>query len=67
MTDVGESAPVPTAAEDHTANVARGGAFTAVGSLLSMVLNFAIIILVTRSYGPEGAGVFFTVVALFTV
>ena len=32
-----------------------------------MVLNFAIIILVTRSYGPEGAGVFFTVVALFTV
>ena len=52
---------------DHTANVARGGAFTAIGSMLSMVLSFALILVVTRRYGPSGAGVFFTVVALFTV
>lgn len=67
VTDVGEAAPVRATGEDHTANAARGGAFTAVGSLLSMVLNFAIVILVTRRYGPDGAGVFFTVIALFTV
>jgi O-antigen/teichoic acid export membrane protein len=68
VTDIGEEAPATaTVGEDHMANVARGGAFTAVGSLLNMVLSFAIIILVTRRYGPAGAGVFFTVVALFTV
>lgn len=53
--------------EDRTASAARGGVFNAIGSVASMVLNFAIIVLVTRYYGAAGAGVFFSVVALFTL
>lgn len=68
MTDLGE-APSRTLGEgeDRTANAARGGVLTAVGSGLSMAFSLAIIILVTRTYGAEGAGVFFGVVALFTL
>jgi O-antigen/teichoic acid export membrane protein len=55
------------AGEDRTASAARGGAVNAVGSVVSMVLNFAIIVLVTRYYGAAGAGVFFSVLALFTL
>ncbi|MEL7210135.1 MAG: hypothetical protein AAGK32_18210, partial [Actinomycetota bacterium] len=56
-----------TAEDDHTAVVARGGALVAVGSAVSMVLNFGIILIVTHTYGADGAGVFFSVIALFTL
>jgi O-antigen/teichoic acid export membrane protein len=65
MATMGEAATMSE--DDRTANVARGGALTAVGSALSMVLNFGIIIVVTRRYGADGAGVFFSVLALFTI
>jgi O-antigen/teichoic acid export membrane protein len=46
---------------------ARGGALNVAGSVASMALNLALVVLVTREYGAAGAGIFFTAVAVFTI
>ncbi len=54
-------------ASDGTAAAVRGGALNLAGSLVSMVLNLALVVLVAREYGAAGSGVFFGAVALFTI
>ncbi|MGP4026725.1 hypothetical protein [Actinomadura sp. 3N407] len=46
---------------------ARGGAIGLLGSLTSAVSGFVLAIVVARVLGPAGAGVFFVVVAVFTM
>lgn len=50
-----------------TAAAVRGGALNVAGSVLSMALNLALVVLVAREYGAAGSGVFFGAVALFTI
>ncbi len=50
-----------------TTSAARGGVLNVAGSLASMVLNLALVVLVAREYGAAGSGVFFGAVALFTI
>lgn len=50
-----------------TAAAARGGALNVAGSVASMVLNLALVVVVAREYGAAGSGVFFGAVALFTI
>jgi len=50
-----------------TAAAVRGGALNVAGSVVSMVLNMALVVLVAREYGAAGSGVFFGAIALFTI
>jgi O-antigen/teichoic acid export membrane protein len=50
-----------------TGAAVRGGALNVAGSLVSMVLNLALVVLVAREYGAAGSGVFFGAIALFTI
>lgn len=47
--------------------LARGGAVGLLGSLISAASGFLLAIVVARVLGPAGAGVFFVVVAVFTM
>lgn len=47
--------------------LARGGTLNLAGFVVSGVLGFVLAIVVTRSMGARGAGVFFAAVAVFTI
>src|SRR5207248_11587968 len=59
-----------TTTERHGSRVhllARGGALSLVGSVVTGILAFALVVVVTRTLHPGGAGAFFEAVALFTI
>jgi O-antigen/teichoic acid export membrane protein len=47
--------------------LARGGTLNLAGMVLGGLLGFALVVVVTRGLGAEGAGVFFAAVALFMI
>ena len=47
--------------------VARGGALNLVGFVVSGILGFVLTLVLTRTLGDSGAGVFFGAVAVFTI
>ena len=52
---------------DDLGLLARGGSLNLAGMVLGGILAFALVVVVTRGLGAEGAGVFFTAVALFMI
>lgn len=53
--------------DDQLVAVARGGVLNLVTGVVGAVLALAMIVVVGRSLGPSGAGVFFEAVALFSI
>lgn len=52
---------------DDTRSLARGGAFSLVGSVTSAVAGLLLILVLGRTYGAAGAGVVLQVVAAFSI
>jgi len=48
-------------------NVARGGAFSLIGAVVSALFGFLLVVVVTRGLHTLGSGVFFAAVAVFTI
>lgn len=57
----------PPSSAAEVRSVARGGAFTLVGSVISAVMGLLFIIIVGRLLGTVGAGTVFQAVAAFTI
>ncbi len=55
------------AAARELRSTARGSALNLGGYIFSGILGFALVVVVTRNYGRQGAGVFFASVAIFTI
>lgn len=51
----------------HLSTIARGGFLNMIGAVASGVLNFVLVVVVTRGLGAAGAGAFFVSVALFSL
>jgi len=49
------------------ASTARGSLLNGVSSVISTGLSFILVIIVTRNYGADDAGIFFGVIALFAI
>lgn len=62
-----ESRQKPGAARAELRSLARGGSLNFVGFIISGALGFVLAVVVARGLGAEGAGVFFAVVAVFTI
>ncbi len=56
-----------TAPERHLARVARGGVANLVGAGFGALAGFVLVVVVTRGLSPSGAGVFFSLTALFAM
>jgi O-antigen/teichoic acid export membrane protein len=65
MTSV--SRPGPGASPSDLVGAARGGALSFVGAAFAAAMGFVLTLVVARLLGSSGAGVFFQVVALFTI
>jgi O-antigen/teichoic acid export membrane protein len=51
----------------HLSTIARGGTLNVVGAVVSGLLSFVLVVIVTRGLGVESAGAFFIAVALFSL
>ncbi len=51
----------------HISSIASGGALNLGGAAASAILNFALVTILTRGLGAEGAGAFFVALALFSL
>jgi O-antigen/teichoic acid export membrane protein len=69
VTVPGTTAPAPATGDParDLSRLARGGALNLAGSVAYGVLNFVLVIIVTRGLGKDAAGVFFEAVALFVI
>jgi O-antigen/teichoic acid export membrane protein len=54
-------------AVDDLLTVARGGATNVLGIGANGILQFLLVVVISRGMGPEGAGVFFQAIALFMI
>jgi len=64
----GDPAERPAAIDPGDARtLARDGALNLVGVMLYGVLNFVLVVIITRELGPGGAGAFLEAVALFNI
>ncbi len=52
---------------EHLSTIARGGLLNLVGAVASGLLNFVLVVIVTRGLGAAGAGAFFVAIALFSL
>lgn len=57
----------PGRASDPLRSAARGGSLNLAGFVTSGVLSFVLAIAITRGLGDDGAGVFFSAIAVFTI
>jgi O-antigen/teichoic acid export membrane protein len=59
--------PPPAPGRHHLAEVARGGLLNLGGAVAAALLNFVLVVVVTRRLGAVGAGSFFVAIAMFSV
>src|SRR5204863_6856050 len=59
--------PRASATAVDIAAVARGGALNLIGTVAAAILNFALVVVITRGLHVGGAGPFFVAVALFSI
>lgn len=60
----GSGGPLP---RSHLTAVARGGLINLVGAVAAGILNFVLVVLITRGLGTRGAGAFFVALAMFSL
>lgn len=65
--DIEEGNDKGSAGTGSVGQAARGTALNLIGALTTAVLSFVTVSLVTNSYGRDGAGLFFTATAAFTL
>ncbi|WP_298801743.1 lipopolysaccharide biosynthesis protein [uncultured Pseudokineococcus sp.] len=63
----GPAEPSVDAGDRHLRRVARGGAFSLVGAVVSAVLTLAFTVLVTRNLDGADAGIFFAATSAFVI
>ena len=62
-----QTPPVEAESSGELRTLARGGTLGLLGVVVSAVLQFALVVVVTRGLGAGGAGTFLEAVALFTI